>query len=164
MSDIDNLIEDVYEKLQCTNYIIDHSKAVYERSKYITQHYDNIDEDLIKAGCMLHDVGRTLTSDIRHAYLGADLLRNLGVDEKICKITERHIGAGVSKQDAKENNLPDRNYIPETFEEKVVAHADNLVHGIKEVDLDFVIEKWTNKGMSKDAIDRLIKLHNELIR
>lgn len=163
MSNIDTLIDEVYLKLKCSDYIIDHCKVVYERSKDITIFYDNVDLDLIKAGCMLHDVGRTITNGIEHAYLGADLLRDLEVDEKICLITERHIGAGITADEAKALGLPDRNYIPETIEEKIVAHSDNLVHGVTKVDLDFVIEKWNNKNMKQESIDMLIKLHEELL-
>ncbi len=163
MSNIDTLIDEVYLKLKCSDYIIDHCKVVYERSKDITKFYDNVDLDLIKAGCMLHDVGRTITNGIEHAYLGADLLRDLEVDEKICLITERHIGAGITPDEAKALGLPDRNYIPETIEEKIVAHSDNLVHGVTKVDLDFVIEKWNNKNMKQESIDMLIKLHEELL-
>lgn len=163
MSNIDTLIDEVYLKLKCSNYIIDHCKVVYERSKDITKFYDDVDLDLIKAGCMLHDVGRTITNGIEHAYLGADLLRDLEVDEKICLITERHIGAGITADEAKALGLPDRNYIPETIEEKIVAHSDNLVHGVTKVDLDFVIEKWNNKNMKQESIDMLIKLHEELL-
>jgi len=112
---------------------------------------------------MLHDVGRTITNGIEHAYLGADLLRDLDVDEKICLITERHIGAGITPDEAKSLGLPKRNYIPETLEEKIVAHADNLVHGVTKVDLDFVIDKWNNKNMKQESIDMLIQLHKELL-
>jgi uncharacterized protein len=163
MNNADNIIEYAYEKLECTDYIIDHSKTVYERTKDITKYYENVDLDLIKCGAMLHDVGRTITNDIRHAYLGADLLRELNIDERICKITERHIGAGIVPEEAKQMNLPDRKYIPETLEEKIVAHADNLVHGVTNVDLDFVIKKWTDKNMNRDSIERLIKLDEELL-
>ncbi len=163
MNNIDTLINDVYDKLECSNYIIDHCKVVFERSKDITKYYDDVDLDLIKSGCMLHDVGRTITNGIEHAYLGADLLRDLNVDERICLITERHIGAGITPDEAKVLGLPNRNYIPETLEEKIVAHSDNLVHGITKVDLDFVIEKWNNKNMKQESIDMLIKLHKELL-
>ncbi len=163
MNDIDTLINEVYMKLECSDYIIDHCKVVYERSKDITQYYDNINQDLIKAGCMLHDVGRTITNGIEHAYIGADLLRDLNVDEKICLITERHIGAGITPNEAKNLGLPERNYIPETLEEKIVAHSDNLVHGVTKVNLDFVIKKWENKNMNQESIDMLIKLHDELL-
>lgn len=163
MNNTDTLINDVYIKLECSNYIIDHCKVVYERSKDITKFYDDVDLNLIKAGCMLHDVGRTITNGIEHAYLGADLLRDLNVDEKICLITERHIGAGITPYEAEELGLPNRNYIPETIEEKIVAHADNLVHGVTKVDLDFVIDKWNNKNMKQESIDMLISLHKELL-
>jgi len=163
MNDTDALIHDAYTKLECSDYIIDHCKIVYERSKDITQYYDDVDLDLIKAGCMLHDVGRTITNGIEHAYLGADLLRDLNIDEKICLITERHIGAGITPDEAKALGLPDRNYIPETMEEKIVAHSDNLVHGVTKVDLDFVIEKWNKKNMNPKSIDMLIQLHQELL-
>jgi uncharacterized protein len=163
MDSIDLLIENVYTELNCSDYIIDHCKVVYERSKDITQYYDSVNLDLVKAGCMLHDVGRTVTNGIEHAYIGADLLRKLDVDERICLITERHVGAGITGDEAKILGLPDRNYIPETLEEKIVAHSDNLVHGVTKVDLDFVIEKWTNKNMKQESIDMLIRLHDELL-
>ena len=163
MNNVDLLIEDVYGKLECSDYIIDHCKVVYERSCDITKFYDDVDLDLVKAGCMLHDVGRTVTDDIEHAYIGADLLRDLGVDERICLITERHVGAGITCEEARLLGLPDRNYVPETLEEKIVAHSDNLVHGVTKVDLDFVIEKWTKKNMKQESIDMLVSLHNELL-
>lgn len=160
---IDKLISKVYKELNCSDYIIDHSKAVYKRTKIITKYYD-VNEDLIKGGAMLHDVGRTVTTDIKHAYIGADLLRKLNVDERICLITERHIGAGIPPNESKELGLPNRNYMPETLEEKIVAHSDNLIHGITPVTLEFVIEKWTRKKMNQASIDRLIQLDNELIK
>ncbi len=164
MSKIDKFINQIYEELKCPKYVIEHSNTVYERTKDLNIYYNEVDDDLIECGAKLHDIGRTVTNGIKHAYIGADLLRNLGVDEEICKITERHIGAGISPHEAKLLGLPDRQYIPETLEEKIVAHADNLVHGIKPVSLEFVLKKWNKKGMSSDSINRLIKLDNELKR
>ena len=43
MSEVDKLIKNIYNKLECSKYIIDHSTTVYERTKDITPHYDNID-------------------------------------------------------------------------------------------------------------------------
>lgn len=159
----DEIINHVYKELNCSTYITDHCMTVYQRTKDITQFHDNVDMDLVKCGAMLHDVGRTITNGIEHAYLGADLLRKLDVDERIAKITERHIGAGIPRVEAEELGLPPRNYMPETLEEKIVAHADNLVHGITMVNLEFVIEKWQNKNMNQASVDRLIRLHQELL-
>lgn len=163
MNKTDILINDVYDRLNCSDYIKDHCKTVYERSKDISRLYDDADLDLIKAGCMLHDIGRTETDGIEHAYIGADLLRKLNIDERICLITQKHIGAGIPPQEAEMLGLPPRDYMPSTLEEKIVAHADNLVHGVKKVDINFVIDKWKNKNMNQDSIDRLIKLHIELV-
>lgn len=163
MSNVDNLIDDVYSKLGCSDFIKDHCETVYQRSKDITKFHDNADKDLVKAGCKLHDVGRTITDGIEHAYIGADLLRELNVDERICLITERHIGAGITSSEAEKLGLPPRRYVPETLEEKIVAHADNLVHGVTPVDLEFVINKWEKKNMNPESIEMLIKLHEELL-
>ena len=46
-----------------------------------------------------------------------------------------------------------------------MAHADNLISGSEEVDIDFVIEKWKRRiEDSEDNIERLIELDNELIK
>lgn len=163
MPNIDDLIEYVYTSLECSDYIIDHCRVVYQRSLDITPFHDNVDLDCVKAGCMLHDVGRTVTNGIEHAYIGADLLRELNVDERICLMTERHIGAGIVASEAKLMGLPEREYVPQTLEEKIVAHSDNLVHGVTKVNLDFVIEKWKKKNMNQQSIDMLINLHRELV-
>ena len=109
--------------------------------------------------------GKAITGDEMGSFIIQlfATLKDLEVDEKICLITERHIGAGITADEAKALGLPDRNYIPETIEEKIVAHSDNLVHGVTKVDLDFVIEKWNNKNMKQESIDMLIKLHEELL-
>ena len=53
--------------------------------------------------------------------------------------------------------------MPITLEEKIVAHADNLVNGTKEVDLNFVIKKWEKLfGKDHPAISRLKKLDQEV--
>ena len=80
-------------------------------------------------------------------------------------IIERHIGAGITKDEAKILGLPEKSYVPQTLEEKIVAHADNLISGTKEVDIDFVIKKWKKiTPDSEDNIQRLIELDNELIK
>ena len=52
-----------------------------------------------------------------------------------------------------------------TLEEKIVAHADNLISGSEEVDVDYVIRKWKRRiEEPEDNIERLIELDNELIK
>ena len=79
-------------------------------------------------------------------------------------MAEVHIGAGIPREEAQLMGLPFKDYLPVTLEEKIVAHADNLIHGTKEVSLEFVLKKW-EKSMGKNhpSLDRLRNLHRELI-
>lgn len=144
--------------------MIEHSKAVMLKATDLASRFgSNVNMDLVKAGAMLHDVGRSKTNGVKHAIVGANILRFNGVPPEIVKIVERHIGAGITKEEAELIGLPAIDYLPITLEEKLVAHADNLIHGTREVELDFVIEKWQKKlGKNHPSIPRIIKLHNEL--
>lgn len=145
--------------------VIDHCKAVYKKAMEIASNFDDVDEDLIRKGALLHDIGRSKTHGITHAIEGVKIAKKYGYSQDVLNIIERHIGAGITKEEAVELGLPEKSYIPQTLEEKIVAHADNLTSGSEEVDLDFVIRKWKrNIKDSDDNIERLIKLDNELIK
>lgn len=145
--------------------VIEHSIAVYKKAMKITANFDNADKDLIKKGALLHDIGRSRTHDITHAIEGVKIARKYGYDEDVLNIIERHIGAGITEDEAKNLGLPVKSYVPQTLEEKIVAHADNLVSGSEEVDIDYVIEKWKRRiPDSEDNIERLLKLDEELIK
>ena len=145
--------------------VIKHSESVYKKAMEIAANFDNVDEDLIRKGALLHDIGRSKTHGITHAIEGVEIAREYGYDEKVLNIIERHIGAGITESEAEKLGLPIKSYLPETLEEKIVAHADNLVSGSEEVDIDFVIKKWKRRiEDSDDNIERLIKLDEELIR
>ena len=145
--------------------VIEHSKAVCRKAMKIAANFDDADEDLIRKGALLHDIGRSRTHGITHAIEGVEIAKRYGYSEDVLNIIERHIGAGITEQEAEKLGLPKKSYVPQTLEEKIVAHADNLISGSDEVDLDFVIKKWKrNIEDSDDNIERLIKLDNELIK
>ncbi len=145
--------------------VIEHSLAVCKKAMKIAANFDNADEDLIKKGALLHDIGRSKTHGITHAIEGVKIAERYGYDKDVLNIIERHIGAGITKNEAEKLGLPVKSYLPETLEEKIVAHADNLISGSKEVNIDFVIEKWKRRiEDSEDNIERLIQLDNELIK
>ena len=145
--------------------VIEHSIAVYRKAMKIATNFDNADENLIKKGALLHDIGRSKTHGITHAIEGVKIAEKYGYDKDVLNIIERHIGAGITENEAEKLGLPVKSYLPETLEEKIVAHADNLISGSKEVDIDFVIEKWKRRiEDSEDNIERLIQLDNELIK
>lgn len=145
--------------------VIEHCKAVCRKAMKIASNFDDVDCELIRKGALLHDIGRSKTHGITHAIEGVEIARRYGYDQDVLNIIERHIGAGITKEEAKWIGLPEKSYVPETLEEKIVAHADNLVSGSEEVDLDFVIAKWRRQiPDSEDNIKRLIELDDELIK
>ena len=156
---------ELLEKEHTPENVIDHCKAVYKKAMKIAANFNDVDEDLIRKGALLHDIGRSRTHGITHAVEGVKIAERYGYDEDVLNIIERHIGAGITESEAEKLGLPKKSYVPQTLEEKIVAHADNLVNGSREVDIDFVIEKWKRTiEDSDDNIERLIKLDNELIK
>ncbi len=154
----------ILNEFDCPSYVVEHSKAVMLKAIKLSENFEGrIDLDLLKAGAMLHDVGRCQSNGIDHAIVGVDILKKNKVPLEIIKIVERHIGSGITRDEAIILGLPAKDYMPVTLEEKLVAHADNLIHGTHEVDLDFVIRKWQKKmGINHPSITRLIELHAEL--
>ena len=156
---------EILKKEKTPQNVIEHSIAVYNKALEIAENFPNADLDLIKKGALLHDIGRSKTHGIAHAVEGRKIACKYGYDENVLNIIERHIGAGITKKEAKNLGLFEKSYVPQTLEEKIVAHADNLISGTEEVDVDFVIEKWKSRmDNPDDNIKRLIKLDEELIQ
>ncbi|HET9081503.1 MAG TPA: HD domain-containing protein [Trebonia sp.] len=96
------------------------------------------DIELVRAGCLLHDVGvyrlyddagRLSHADyIRHGVLGYELLAGEGFPEVICRFASHHTGVGLSRDDVvrQELPLPPCDYLAETAEETLVMYADKF--------------------------------------
>ena len=156
---------EILKRLNCPTHLINHSKAVCKKALKLSSNFDvDVDIELVKTGALLHDIGRSKTNGIDHAVVGAEILKNMGFPDSVANIALRHIGAGIPKEEAIQLGLPPKDYIPLTLEEKIVAHADNLTHWDKEVDLDFVIKKWKERlGENHPSINRIIELHQEIV-
>ena len=148
----------------CPQWVIEHSIAVCKKAKEISKNFD-VDEQLIEEASLLHDIGRSKTNSIEHGIIGANLAIKHGFSKEVASIIEKHIGSGISKEEAIKLGLPEKSYIPETTEEKIVSHADNLINGSDEVDIDFVIKKWKKYKIDnvEESIKRLKNTHKELI-
>ena len=156
---------EILKKEKTPPHVIDHSVAVCKKAFEIAQNFPQANLELIEKGALLHDIGRSRTHGIRHAIVGVEIAREYGYSEDVLNIIERHIGAGITKEEAKNLGLFEKSYVPQSLEEKIVAHADNLISGTKEVNVDFVIEKWKSRMENPDDnIKRLIKLDEELIQ
>ena len=150
----------------CDAGIIAHCEAVEELAVAIAKRC-RADLKLVSAGALLHDIGRSRTHKIGHAVEGARLAKELGLPEKLVRIIERHIGAGLTAAEAKKLGLPPKDYIPKTLEEKIVAHADNLVGTAKSPSKRIPSEQATERLRRNGAAEgakRLLALHKELSR
>jgi uncharacterized protein (TIGR00295 family) len=144
----------------CSNQVIAHCMAVEEVAVKIARR-TNCDMDLVSSGALLHDIGRARTHGIKHAVEGGNLVRELGLPESIIRIIERHVGAGISKGEACLLGLPERDYIPNTLEEKIVAHADNLINENMKRPVEEIVKQLQSLGYS-EAAGKIEALHREL--
>lgn len=144
----------------CSDDVINHCKAVRKVAVRIAKKaHANI--QLVEAGALLHDIGRSKTQGIMHGVEGAKIATELGLPLSIVNIIERHLGAGIPIEEAATLGLPLKDYIPITLEEKIVAHADNLIDNDREHPIEKEVEKALQKGHTKHA-ERLMELHREL--
>ncbi|NJD52920.1 MAG: TIGR00295 family protein [Candidatus Methanoperedens sp.] len=160
----------------CSADVIEHCKAVADYAKKIALNIREnaahksihekqpvqIDIDAVFTGALLHDIGRSKTHGIGHAVAGAKIALENDLDEKLVKIIERHIGAGIPREEAKGLGLPEKDYMPVTIEEKIVAHADNLIFGKEIGTIDELILNLRKKKLEERVIDRFIVLNNEI--
>ena len=144
----------------CSEEVIRHCKAVRNVAIKIAKKA-NADVNLVEAGALLHDIGRSKTHDIRHAIEGVKIAKELNLPDVIVNIIRRHIGAGLESQEAKQLGLPEKDYIPESLEEKIVCHADSLINNNKKQKIEKTIEKALSEG-HKEYARRLVSLHKEL--
>ncbi|PID32138.1 phosphohydrolase [Candidatus Saccharibacteria bacterium] len=99
----------------------------------------HVDIELVKAGCLLHDIGVYALFDengaeidagkyITHGVRGEEILRNEGFAEQYCRFASHHTGAGITKEQIRQNNLPLplSDYLAETPEEELVMYADKF--------------------------------------
>ncbi len=142
--------------------VIEHILAVHDYAMEIARKVD-CDRQLVEAGALLHDIGRTRSHGMDHAILGAQILRDEGVDAHIVNIVERHIGAGLTPGEAEKLGLPPKDYVPKTIEEKIVCHADNLIGSTERVSIQDTIA-MAKKKWFPESVERLISMHYEVFR
>jgi uncharacterized protein len=154
--------------------LVNHSKAVAERALKIAEKF-NVDKQFIYEASMLHDIGIFMTNTpkfdchgtfpyICHGYLGREILEKEGfpIHALVC---ERHTGVGITKEEIIKNNLtlPQRDMIPISMEEKIIAFADKFFS--KESDgsvrvraIDEIINDLARYGEEK------VKIFNEWLK
>ena len=143
-----------------------HSRQVADRALAIIDRHPEwtVDRQFVEEAAMLHDIGIIFCDApkihchgshkyIEHGYLGAELLRQEGLP-KHALVAERHTGAGITIEqvDREELPIPERDYCPQSLEEKIICYADKFYsksHLGEEVSLDKIkynIWKYGHEG------------------
>ena len=158
---------ELLQRAGCQQNVIEHclrvSLVAVEIAQACLQNGTNVDVKLVETGAILHDIGRSVTHGMDHGVIGSGLLEQYGLPPEVRSIVEKHIGAGISEEDARELGLPPRDYVPRTLEEKIVAYADKLVDGEKRVRLEDTLVKYSMElGKDHPSIGRLRALEMEI--
>lgn len=150
----------------CSSEVIEHIKSVRDVSLKIAENIaeedHNVDIDQVEVGAILHDIGRSKTHDISHGVEGAKILRKKGL-EKYAPFAENHLGAGIPEKEAKKLDIPTKNYIPKTLEEKIVTYGDNLIRGDKVQSYEKALQELREElGPNHPSLERFKDIHEEL--
>lgn len=164
------LARQVLEELNASSKLLEHVTQVTEISKKISTLIEQNGipvsiEDVIN-GAMLHDIGKTRVKGIRHGLAGAEIAKGLNYSTLVQNIIAHHVLGGLSKEiilDSKlhksPHNLPARDLLPVSVEEKIVAFADQLVHQRS------ISRKFLKADKSQDLYvqGNLFKLYEEIL-
>jgi len=150
----------------CAKNVIEHCKAVAKIALKIARKLKskgfNVDLKLVEVGALLHDIGRSKTHTVHHAIVGAKIAKEEGLPEPVIKIIERHVGGGITAEEARRLGWPVKDYTPQTLEEKIVCYADKLVEGNKQVPIEVTMRKLADElGADHPAIERIKRLDEE---
>jgi uncharacterized protein len=131
-------------------------------AKKIEKNGHSIDLRSVSMGAFLHDIGRAKTHGVKHGVAGAKMLRKMGLG-KFARFAENHIGAGIPAAEARKLGLPAKDFMPRTLEEKVVAYADKMIGGKREISYEEAV-KWfkTELGEDHPSLGRFEALHSEI--
>jgi len=163
------IIEKFYQPgTKSYDILVDHSRIVTEKSLDIAGRLPHLNPDLgfIQTAAMLHDIGIFLTRSesigcfgkapyVCHGYLGRELLDELGLPPEYGLVSERHTGAGITKENIRLNNLPlpERDMVPISIEEKIICAADKY-HSKN--------PKFSDRNITTaEVIEELQKIHGD---
>ncbi|MEM2057343.1 MAG: HDIG domain-containing protein [Thermoproteota archaeon] len=160
--DEENCVKILLEE-EVNNSVLRHVLKVKEVAKDLADRVESkgyrVNKKLVAAGALLHDIGRAVTHDVSHGVIGGQIVRRRRLDERLARIVERHVGAGISEEEAEKLKLGSISLIPETIEEKIVCYADKLVDGDKKVEFTETLKYFKEKlGTDHPAIRRLEEL------
>jgi uncharacterized protein len=127
-------IRDLHRRLAPTpdafTLVHTHCEIVWQVAEQLLT--DDLDAELVRAGCLLHDVGVYRLDGwdgyVRHGVLGHALVLDAGMSQTLARFCSHHTGVGISREDVLRQKLPipADDYLAETPEELLVMYADKF--------------------------------------
>ena len=156
---------ELLRKEKCPPQVINHCVAVadfaLETANKLQRKGVKINTELVEAGALLHDIGRSKNQTVDHALIGAQIAQSIGLSESLIKIIKRHVGAGITEEEAKWLGWPKDVYTPQTLEEKIVCYADKLISKSRRIPIELEIKRL-QKEDKNEAAERVRKLYEEI--
>jgi uncharacterized protein len=140
-ADIERLHRKYAPNQQVYDLVYGHCQIVAEMALWCAENVTDtdIDKQLLETAALLHDVGsyaffddngKGLNSRLypQHAILGAKILTDEGIDERITSIIATHVLLGLTKKEIidKPWPLPEHNYEPQNIEGELLCYADRF--------------------------------------
>ena len=154
---------------------IAHSVKVAEKALEIADRTNKeLDIEFIGRGALFHDLGKAKTHGITHGKIGAEMGKAMGLPDGINAVMEKHIRGGLSDAEAKELNLPAKDYTLRSIEERIIIYADRLVDIITEGIVPIKDEKEAEErfeeilstlpkyGKNDATLARYLRYHREI--
>jgi uncharacterized protein (TIGR00295 family) len=153
----------LHRKYRSNERTVAHCQACARISKLLAEtaagRGNMVNQEAVEAGALLHDIGRSQTQLVNHGYVGAQILEKEGVDGIVVEMVRRHVGAGISAEEAAGLGFPPGDYIPRTLEEKIVCFSDKLLDGDKARPFEEEVKRFVKKGHD---VHRLRKLKQDV--
>jgi len=156
-------------KAGCPQNVIDHCLKVADLAVEVAvacaKRGVPVNLQLVEIGALLHDIGRAKTHGVEHGAVGGRMAVEMGLPDEVVRIVERHVGAGITLEEAVRLGLPPRDYTPQTVEEKIVCYADKRIDDGGRVSLNETLHKFAEElGEDHPTIGRLKALNEEIIK
>lgn len=152
---------ELHKKYRSNEHIVRHCETVAKVAKILVGRLEEKDVPIngktVLAGALLHDIGRTKTQTVHHGHAGGKIVASEGVDAEVASIIQRHVGAGISKEEADSLGFPQGDYIPRTLEEKVVCFSDKMVDMDRVRPFNEEVNRFRKKGHDVQRLEDLKK-------
>jgi uncharacterized protein len=153
----------MHRKHGSNDRIIRHCQTVAIVSELLAAEFERrghpVDKKVVLAAALLHDIGRSRIQSVWHGVEGASMLEEEGIDREVVEVVRRHVGAGISREEARNLGLPDYDYVPRSLEERIVCFSDKMVSSDTVRPFDEEVKRF--KARSHD-VARLLALRDRL--